>query len=349
VNRFGRKLWACPTTADRRDGRRRATRICSGLALVPALALTGPVGGVTASNVAAAAAPASAPTPAKSFGVSVPGLPTNLTALHAFEAMVGRKVSAGSYYQDFASGPNFDARSATTIWNEGTTPMLAWQPEDGRGPVTNQPAYSLATIIAGKHDTLITRWAREIAAWKKPFLLRFAPEMNGDWTPWSEGVNGNRPGQYVRAWRHVHDIFVRAGATNVIWLWDPMVNFAGSTPLAGLYPGNSYVDLVGLDGYNWGTSQNWSVWQSPAQVFAATVAVVQKITARPILLCEVASSERGGSKAAWISAFFAYLARTPAIRGFVWFEFNKETDWRVESSGPAERAFLAGLVTGNYR
>jgi hypothetical protein len=295
-----------------------------------------------------------APTPVgailtHSFGVAVPGLPTNLAALNAFEGLVGRKVSIASYYQDFASGPDFDASSATAIRNTGATPMLAWEPEDGAGPTTDQPAYSLATIIAGTHDALIARWAGEMAAWGKPILLRFAPEMNGNWNPWSPGVNGNLADQYVSAWRHVHDVFTRAGATNVIWVWDPMVDFAGSTPLAELYPGDAYVDVVGMDGYNWGASQSWSAWQTPTQIFAATVTDVRKLTTRPILLCEVASSEDGGNKAAWMNQFFAFLSATPAIDGFVWFEFNKETDWRVESSASSEQAFITDLTSGNFR
>jgi hypothetical protein len=319
--------------------------VLSGLVLVPALVVAGPVPRVSTGSSPAAAATT---IPARSFGVSVPGLPTNLTALHAFEAMVGRKVSIVSYYQDFASGPNFDAASATRVWNDGGFPMLAWEPENGSGPLTNQPAYSLRAIIAGAQDQLMIRWAREIAAWGRPIMLRFAPEMNGNWNPWSEGVNGNVAGQYVRAWRHVHNLFVQARASNVVWVWNPMINFTGSTSLAELYPGDAYVDVVGLDGYNWGTSQRWSTWQTPAQVFAGTVVAVRRLTARPIVLCEVASSEKGGSKATWMSQFFAYLAATPAIRGFAWFEFNKETDWRVESSLTSERAFIAGLTRGNY-
>ena len=226
--------------------------------------------------------------------------------------------------------------------------MLAWEPEDGSGPVTDQPAYSLSSLIKGAHDGLITRWARQIATWGRPFMLRFAPEMNGNWNPWSEGVNGNQSGQYVLAWRHVHRIFATAGATNVIWVWNPMIDFAGSTPLAGLYPGNAYVDMVGLDGYNWGTSQSWSAWQSPSQVFSATISDLRTFTTRPVVLCEVASSELGGNKAAWVTNFFNYLGRTPAIKGFVWFDFNKETDWRVNSSASSLRSFITGLNNGNW-
>ena len=56
------------------------------------------------------------------------------------------------------------------------------------------------------------RWARQVAAYKGPVLLRFAQEMNGRWYPWSESTNGNHRGEFVRAWRHVHAIFDRAGS-----------------------------------------------------------------------------------------------------------------------------------------
>ncbi len=279
----------------------------------------------------------------RSFGVAVPGLPTNLAVLDALQSLVGRPSQIVGYFQDFASGPHFDAVSATSIRLQGSTPMLAWQPEDWSGPGANQPNYTLASIINGSYDRLVTRWAREIHAWGHPLLLRFAPEMNGNWTPWSEGVNGNTAGQYVVAWRHVHDLFVRAGARNVRWVWNPNVDFSGSTPLAGLYPGDGYVDAVGLDGYNWGTSQPWSSWQSPAQVFDGTLADVRSLTQRPIVLTEVASAEVGGDKAAWITDFFSYLNANPDIRSFVWFDFNKETDWRVDSSTASTQAFTAGL------
>jgi hypothetical protein len=84
----------------------------------------------------------------------------------------------------------------------------------------------------------------------------------------------------------------------------PIVDFTGSTPLARLYPGAAYVDLFGLDGYNWATSAAGSVWPSPAQVFGPTISVVRRITSRPVILCEVASSEDGGNKAHWVSEFF---------------------------------------------
>ena len=81
----------------------------------------------------------------------------------------------------------------------GAIPVLTWNPWDYREGV-DQPTYSLRRIIRGRFDGYLRRFARDARAWGRPLFLRFAAEMNGDWLPWCEGVNGNRAGQYVKAW-----------------------------------------------------------------------------------------------------------------------------------------------------
>ena len=99
----------------------------------------------------------------------------------------------------------------------------------------------------------LRQYASEAKAWGHPFFLRFASEMNGSWVSWSERHSGNSAGQFVQAWRHVHDIFTSVGATNVTWVWCPNTENAYTTPLEDLYPGNAYVDWAGIDGYNFST------------------------------------------------------------------------------------------------
>jgi hypothetical protein len=63
--------------------------------------------------------------------------------------------------------------------------------------------------------------------------------MNGTWYPWSESVSPNRLGDYVKAWRRVHDVCRSVGARNATWVWCPNVETAGTVkPLARFYPGN---------------------------------------------------------------------------------------------------------------
>ena len=84
----------------------------------------------------------------------------------------------------------------------------------GRREVRREPAHVRAAARSRRAPTTpyITRFATAIRDQSWPVAIRFAHEMNGNWYPWSESRSGNRPGDYVQAWRHVHDIFTRVGA-----------------------------------------------------------------------------------------------------------------------------------------
>jgi beta-mannanase len=260
-----------------------------------------------------------------------------------FAADAGHSVGLVEYFRDWQQG--FDTATANSVRALGATPVVTWEPWNASVGTVNQPLYSLSRIISGAYDSYIRSWATAAAAWGHPLFVRFAHEMNGNWYPWSEGVNGNRTGDFVRAWRHVHDVVAAAGARNISWIWSVNRDYTGSTPLAELYPGDAYVDWDGVDVYNGGTAVSMGGWLTFSQMFDPTYKDIRTFSAKPLLINEMASAEAGGSKSAWISAFFAALHADSGIRGFCWFNFNKETDWRIESSASARSAFAAG-VTG---
>ena len=169
-----------------------------------------------------------------------------------------------------------------------------------------------------------------------------------------EGVNGNQPGEYVTAWRHVHDIFASVGATNVSWVWCPFVDPSGSlAPLASLYPGEGYVDWVGLDGYNWGTNPAAPRgWMSFNELFRTTYdEIVEEIApSKPLVISEVGSSEYGGSKAEWIAdALRSANTEYPQLKGMIWFEkYDDGMDWPIETSPNATSAFAEGIGQSVY-
>src|SRR5579859_7067695 len=239
------------------------------------------------------------------FGVHVPL--DSLSDITAFEADAGKAVSIVMWYQQWGLTNGWQYLQPywmNAVRAHGSIPLITWDPQDPYNNSPNQPAYALQNIINGNFDAYITQWAQESKAWGHPYFLRFAHEMNGNWNPWSEQVNGNKPGQFVLAWRHVHDIFTRLGATNVTWVWSPNIDYSTSTPLAELYPGDAYVDWAGMSGYNWGTVGRWHVWQSFSSVFSQTYNNILSITSRPIMITETASTEQGGNKASWISDAF---------------------------------------------
>jgi beta-mannanase len=316
-----------------------------------------------AAEAAASARPAPAPVPSASaiaFGAYISGAPADPTQIDQFAALVGVAPAIVMCYQGWANSVSrdFNAANMDAIVARNAMPMVTWEPWDYTAGVS-QPAFALKNIIGGAYDTFIHAWAHSAAAWGKPLYLRFAHEMNGNWYPWCIGVNGNTAAQYVSAWKHIYDIFRQEGATNVRWVWSPNVGGtkhgrkggSASTLYNTMYPGDAYVNWVGIDGYNWGTTQSWSSWTDLTTVFGTTYSSLAKLTSKPMMIAETASTEVGGNKAAWISQGLAndLPTRFPRIGAVIWFNENKETDWRVNSSTTALAAYASIAKSAIYQ
>jgi Glycosyl hydrolase family 26 len=284
--------------------------------------------------------------------------PWDVNALSAFQGLAKKPLSLISFSAPFAECDgsnclyiNFPRTPIETARAYGAVPLFSWStsstPEEGP-----QRPWKLSRIIDGTHDAYIRQFAEAAKAWGHPFFLRFNWEMNGFWFPWSEGVNGNKKGEYVAAWRHVHDIFGSVGANNASWVWCPNVDFTRKLiPLNRVYPGADYVDWTCLDGFNWGKRADSAGWQSFNQVFHETYKRVLKIApGKPMLIGEVASNEIGGSKSAWIKNMLREVPRYRKVRGLVWFDVkDRNTHWPLESSSKASAAFAKGIQRTVYR
>ncbi len=268
--------------------------------------------------------------------------PADLVEVNAFEQRARLHADTVMWFTDWERG-TFDAAQARAVAQRGSVPEISWEPWDSRvGPRRPQPRYTLGSIIDGRHDAYIRRFAEAVSHYGKPLRLRFAQEMNGRAYPWSESQNGNTRGQFVKAWRHVHAIFAAAGATNVTWIWSPVAG----TIRGGEYPGSSQVDVVGLSGFNGGTALFTKRWRPFVVAFGPALDAIHRLAPdKPVALTEVASAEQGGDKAAWIGGMFAEIRRRPYIRSLVWFNLRKEADWRIESSPAAQAAFAEGAAS----
>ncbi len=278
-------------------------------------------------------------------------------AVSKFEQMAGRQLSLINFFAPFAncaSSPcsfyKFPAGPMESIREHGAIPVFSWSSQSIPSNLS-EPDFQLSDVIAGTYDSYIREFAEDTRDWGHPFFLRFNWEMNGNWFPWSEGVNGNQPGEFVAAWRHVHDIFTSVGATNATWVWCPNVDPGGKLPsVAATYPGDEYVDWTGLDGYNWGAGKD--TWTSFERLFSGTYHTITQTVApgKPLLIGEMGSSEVGGSKASWISEALADIPATfQKVRGMLWFDtFDDGMDWPIETSAGATSAFAAGIQDPLY-
>lgn len=289
------------------------------------------------------------------LGVYRPIFPNDLTAVQRYDQAAANTtiVHWFAYWEGWKS--EFSRSDLDQVSARGSVPLITWEPWAG---VPNDPNWSLrSAILSGQNDAYIDSWARGLAAYDRPVLLRFAHEMHHQSYPWALGVNGNTAADYVAAWQHIHAIFARYDTSHVQWVWNP--NTLGDSPASvyeplyrSLYPGDEYVDWLGLDIYNTGPHLDWGApyWRSFAQVLSQPYAALTALSDKPIILPEVGSTETGGSKAEWISAALTQdlLATYPRVRALVWFDIDKEENWTVESSRASRDGWIRSLQNSHF-
>ena len=256
------------------------------------------------------------------------------------------------------------------IWDAGRIPLITWEPYtpgasaasvDTQAIVENQEysAYleSLDTttpddievrIANGEYDDYLKTWVWRLRQWlagpdgeqgtddDRRAYIRLAHEMNGDWYPWSPTVGNSSASSYVEMWRHVHDQFRYSGidTANIEWMWCVNAEDQGSYTAEELYPGDDYVDWLSVDGYQWGTSQDWSSWRSPDAVFGNMLGRVRNLADKPVCIAETASSSESNSRSDparkddWIRSAFEYFD-DEGVDMWCWFNEDKETDWAM--------------------
>src|SRR5438270_5482132 len=296
------------------------------------------------------------------WGAYQDAAPFHPDQIDQFETDAGKRQSIvhwGEPWQMNGSMMAFQKPQFETVRLRGSIPMIDWNSWNLGAPV-NDPNYTLAKVYGGTYDAYITQWAQAAKAWGHPFFLRFDHEMNGWWQfPWAEQINGNRPGDFVKAWRHVHDIFTQQGATNVTWVWSPNIvsSNPATTALTELYPVDNYADWTAMDGYNKATDSSPS--PSFNQIFGANPwskqntyqQLVTLAPSKPIMIAETATSVTGGDPGAWVTdALLTQLPQNfPQIKALVWFNWNGGGDsWPIETSPALQAGFRQGIASSYY-
>jgi len=272
------------------------------------------------------------------IGIVVDDYTNSNGTITSLEKQTGYTFSNVSVYKQF--GSQFNSRlpieQVQFIRSSGKRLVVAWEPwnpDEGN----SQSRDFLSEISTGALDSYLSDFAQDIKAYGSPITIRFGHEMNGNWYPW-----GQRPLEYSAAYRYIHDFFLYRGVSNVTWMWsinNESVPTENISLVSRFYPGNEYVDVIGIDGFNFG-STNGSQWKSFDTLFYKSYSYLASTYSKPIVISETASSEEGGNKSLWIKEMFASLkSKYPRITEITWFNLIKETDWRIESTDSSLKAF----------
>lgn len=181
---------------------------------------------------------------------------------------------------------------------------------------------SLGDISRGVYDQYFQEFADTVRDFRDPVFISLNHEMNGTWYPYSQEYSGTdeTAADFIASWRHVVDIFRARGASNVAWVWSPNVPDVGKVPADKYYPGDEYVDWVGVSFYS----------GNPAD---ALDPIYKKYAKRkPIFVTEWATAQEQSryyanypGDAAWVAQFFQALnTKYPRVKAITWFQWNKE-------------------------
>jgi mannan endo-1,4-beta-mannosidase len=267
-------------------------------------------------------------TPGSYLGVYAAGAPASYAGLTSFTTATGAKPDVVMYYSGWFVP--FPVRFATTAANNGAAPLVQMDPDN----------VSVAEIASGRYDGYLSAYAEAVRAYRHPVILSFGHEMNGDWYSW--GYRHASPAVFVAAWRHVVKLFRVLGAQNVTWLWT--VNIINNTQRGKIpspdqwWPGDSYVNWVGIDGYY--LKPSWRF----APLFGPTIGAVRALTRDPILIAETGAVPAAGQPAR-IADLFAGI-HSYGLLGFVWFDSTNSIGQDFGINSPAAIAeFRKGAST----
>jgi hypothetical protein len=280
------------------------------------------------------------------FGIYRLHEPLAPDALASIESACGRPIDLISVYRAWNRCDILDDRD----WLEHLKSscrdiLLTWEPwRLAGGPkASEQPAFALKRILDGHYDDYIRDFGQLLSGFSRTVYLRPMHEMNGNWYPWCGPVSENSAELYIRTWRSLHHMVSKETGAGLRWVWSP---YAASFPpnahnaMERYFPGEDVVDWLGLDGYNWGAAPQGAGWQSFAQIFHAAYHTLAALSPKPMMIAETACNEHGGDKAAWIRQAFADVKTAyPRVRLLVWFDIDKECDWRMDSSPTTLSAF----------
>jgi hypothetical protein len=286
----------------------------------------------------------------------------------AFEQLAGHKLTWVYFSQQWYRGLRFPRERVLTIWRHGAVPYIAFLPSSGvfygPGPKQRNPerVYTLQRLIDGVFDRQLRSWADGARALGVPLLLSFGAEVNDDWGPWNARWNGagdtegygdptypDGTERYRDAYRHLVTLFRSEGAGNVAFVFhvDSYRPYNGWNTLDLYYPGDEYVDWLGISDY--GTLDP----RVPMSPFARKLDVsgvyrtLTTLSRRPVAIAEMGTVDNAkAEKPAWIRGAFQALrsGRYPRIRAAVWWNMDSGPSTRIDSSPASLEAFRAGVA-----
>lgn len=172
-------------------------------------------------------------------------------------------------------------------------------------------------ILEGKYDEYLDNLAQSFNEYDFPVLFRLNNEMNGEWVLYSSHRVGKDTDLFIECWRYIYDKFKEKGVDNLIFVWNPnelsFPDFSYNNYLC-YYPGNEYVDVVGLTAYNTGNYYKGERWRSFSEAYDHFYFDYAKRFKHPMMITEFSCASAGGDKSLWHENMFNVIKSYDRIK-----------------------------------
>lgn len=235
------------------------------------------------------------------------------------------------------SGAVFPDSLMKEITKRNAIPMLTWEPWTWPFPEYRNheelccEKKVLQYITKGYFDAYLSDYAKRIKAVDGPVMIRFAHEFDNPAYPWST-AGGNSPEDFIQSWRYVVNYFDSIGVGNVSWVWNPWEE----DELEKYYPGDAYVDWIGVTNLNYGKAASNNTWYDSEDLYRPFSEKLKKYN-KPVMLSEFGSTTFGGDQSKWFANAFEKIKNDfPEIKALIFFYNNKDPNWGFTSWRPAD-------------
>ncbi len=273
---------------------------------------------------------------------------TRQQAAAALEAQIGRKLEVVRVFETWSSP--FPDSFHNWLRDGGRTPILSIKPIRSNGSRVTWP--TIANALPGSQvDNEIRSWARRIRDWGGPIYVTLHHE------PESSGTSYGTQANFIAAWRHWVDVFREEGVVNARFMWI-MTDYSFFVPSSDRrqavkwFPGDAWVDAMGIDAYNWATCRPniYNPWRSLEYIVEPFRQFGLQHPTIPLWLTEWGSWEDpavSGRKGQWFDAARALFAR-PSHQQFAGISyFNSphpsssfpDCDWWIDTSASSLQRF----------
>jgi len=189
-----------------------------------------------------------------------------------------------------------------STYEKNAIPMITWEPwiaelaKSGSSKQLKDGKKAFKYIAEGYFDDYILGFVKILKSYDKPVFLRFGHEFDNPQYPWSQ-VGDNSPEEFIAAWKHIHKLIKSLDAQKIMLVWNPWK----SETMADYYPGDDYVDWIGITSLNYDTLNSDGKYYSFADLYRPFSDGLFWFTRKPVMLAEFGSLNLDNRQQEWIT------------------------------------------------